>query len=222
MNNSLKKHLEQMIGVEDKVEKEIAVGCGVIIKEGDNFEKMVLLIQRSEKDHWPLHWEFPRGKCDKPVGEDIVHCVRREVKEETGLVVEPLGLIDTFEYIADKGTRKSISYNVLCKMTDPNQEVKLSKEHKDYKWVTSVGEVELLVNPDQKKTIIKVLNTGLMITDIPVGFTKSNQIKEGWFDVFGLVPPNPKLKYADLSKAKEKAKERIVGKLVKNYLEKIQ
>lgn len=211
--------IEKMIGMEDEVEVVVPVGCGVIIKEGENFEKMILLIQRSTKDHWPLHWEFPRGKCDKPLGEDINHCVKREVKEETSLDVEPLSLIDTFEYIADKGKRKSIAHNILCKMVDPDQKIKLSKEHQDYKWVTSIGEVELLVNPDQKKTLIKVFNPELKITDVPEsGFTKNNQIEEGWFDVFGLHPPNPKLRYDDLSKVKKKVKKRIVGE----YLERIQ
>jgi len=211
MKELYKKQLEQMIGVEDKIEKEIAVGCGVIIKEGENFEKMVLLIQRSEKDHWPLHWECPRGKCDKPIGEDIAHCVKREVKEETGLDVEPLGLIDTFEYIADKGTRKSVSYNIQCKLIDPNQKIKLSKEHRDYKWVTSMGEIELLVNPDQKRTLIKVLNPEIRITDVPEGFTKNNQVKEVRF-----------LTFSDLEKYKEKNRKTGSQKVVEKYLRRIQ
>jgi uncharacterized pyridoxamine 5'-phosphate oxidase family protein len=43
-------------------------------------------------------------------------------------------------------------------MINENQEVKLSKEHSNYKWVYSVGEAELLVNPELKKTIAKAFN----------------------------------------------------------------
>ena len=115
-----------------------------------------MLIRRSSTDHWKLIWEFPRGKSEK--GEDIKETLKREVKEETGLDVKIIKFIDKYKYIADKGKRISTQYNFLCKMEDPSQNIKLSFEHDDYRWIKTTGEAELLVPAEMKKTISKVLN----------------------------------------------------------------
>lgn len=174
-----KYFLEFLIGDEDNVETVMNAAAGVVYKLDENDRRQVLLIQRSATDHWPNFWEFPRGKCDKPIGESLLSCVKREVKEETGLIIKPVGLIDTFEYLADEGTRKSICHNFLCEMDDPDQPIKLSKEHQDYQWITEVGEAEMMLLPDQKKTIVKVLNRERPIVNYPQNdFTTNNKIEE--------------------------------------------
>jgi len=154
----MKLYQEFLMGQDDLVEKEINVAGAVIIKNNDEGTQSVLLIQRSKKDNWPNVWEFPRGKCDKGDNDKLKDCLKREVKEETGLDVEIIEFIDKYEYIADRGKRKSTQYNFLCRMKNPNQKIKLSFEHQDYRWITAVGEVELLVPSEMKKTISKVLN----------------------------------------------------------------
>jgi 8-oxo-dGTP pyrophosphatase MutT (NUDIX family) len=154
---------EDFISNDINVKERIDVAAAVIVKEIDK-RLFVLVIQRARDDHWPMHWELPRGKCDKPVGENIDHCLKREVKEETGLDVTPVKFISTYKYLAMKGERESICHNYLCYMDDPNQKVKLSKEHDDFKWIGEVGEVQLLVNPDQRKIIEKILNTDRTIS----------------------------------------------------------
>jgi len=179
MQKIYKTYLEAMMNDEAKVKIIIPVTAGLIVKEGENGEKLLLLIQRAKEDHWPNFWEAPRGKCDKPMGENLIHCLKREIKEETGLDIVPVEEIDTFEYLADKGTRKSICHNFLCRLKDPNQKVKLSHEHQDYKWIQSVGEAEMLVLPDQKKSIDKAFNIELQIVSYPENhFTKNNSIEE--------------------------------------------
>lgn len=166
---------ETLIGDEDNVEIVMNVAAGIIMRYNEDNRKQILMIQRAEDDHWPNHWEFPRGKCDKPIGESLLKCCAREIKEETGLDVEPVVLIDTFEYMADHGKRKSICHNFLCKMKNPDQKIKLSKEHQDYHWISEVGEAQLMALPDQKRTIEKVLNNDRPITSIPKNkFTKNN------------------------------------------------
>ncbi len=172
-------HIEMTIGEEDKVKVTMIVGAGVIYKEGENGERMILLIQRSSEDHWPLHWEFPRGKCDKPVGEAPNKCALREIKEESGLDVEIVQFLDKFIYLADKGTRRSICYNFLCKMKDPDQKIKLSDEHDSYRWITQMGEVDLMVAPEQRRTLELVLSTDNPIFNTPRNsFTQNNKIEE--------------------------------------------
>lgn len=141
---------------ESKITKFVNVAGAVITKENDDGTTSILLIRRSSTDHWKLIWEFPRGKVEK--GESIIDGLKREVKEETELNVKVIKYIDKYEYVADQGTRKSTQYNYLCKIDPPNQDVKLSFEHDDFRWVSSVGEIELLVPSEMKKTISKILN----------------------------------------------------------------
>jgi 8-oxo-dGTP pyrophosphatase MutT (NUDIX family) len=164
--------------ISDKPEIFVKAAAGVIFKEEDD-RRFILLIQRAKDDHWPLHYEFPRGKCDKPVGEDILKCLKREVKEETGLDITPVKYIDKFTYLAERGKRKTTCYNFLCKMDDPNQKIKLSKEHGDYKWIGEVGEAANLVMPEQRETIEKALNIGRAISSEPDNnFSEPNKMEE--------------------------------------------
>jgi 8-oxo-dGTP diphosphatase len=163
----MKLYQEFLIGQEDLVEKEVNVTGAVILKNNDEGTQSVLLIQRSRDDHWPNVWEFCRGKCDRGDKNKLKECLKREVKEEVGLDIEIIEFIDKYEYIADKGKRKSTQFNFLCKMIDPNQKIKLSSEHQDYRWVDSVGECELLIPSEMKKTISKVLNQDEKIVIYP-------------------------------------------------------
>ena len=163
----MKLYQEFLIGQDSKVEKEINVTGAIIVKNNDEETKSLLIIRRARDDHWPLVWEFPRGKCDHGDQNKLYECLKREVKEETGLDVEILKFIDKYDYIADEGKRKSTQYNFLCKMIDPNQAIELSKEHDDYRWIESAGETELLLPAEMKKTIHKILNIDIKITNYP-------------------------------------------------------
>ena len=173
------KYLKEIVNIsdKDKIETKVNVAGAVIMKFGERGETLVLLIQRSTEDHWPNFWEIPRGKCTS--SEKITICLKREVKEETGLDVIPIKFIDKFMYLADSGKRDSTQYNYLCKMKNPNQPIKLSKEHQDHQWITSVGEVELMTQPETKKTISKVLDRDERIVDYPTNdFSGDQQIEE--------------------------------------------
>lgn len=178
MDQTKVKQLESIISDEKDVETVVNAAAGVIVRIGDNNRPNVLLIQRASDDHWPLHWEFPRGKCDKPPGEDLIHCLKREVKEETGLDVKPIEKIDVIEYLADGGKRKTYCHDYLCMLIDPEQKIKLSKEHDSYKWVSEIGEVELMVMPEQKKTLEKILNTNRSIVSYPGNDHKIQHVEE--------------------------------------------
>ncbi len=68
------------------------LGVGAIILDGDS----VLLVERGRE---PLKgwWSLPGGVVE--TGEMLDQAVRREVREETGLEVELLGVIEIFERI---------------------------------------------------------------------------------------------------------------------------
>jgi len=78
----------------------------------------VLLVERGNP---PLegYWSLPGGVLE--AGETLVEGVRREVREETGLAVEPLALLEVFErIIRDAKGRPEYHYvllDYLCKAT---------------------------------------------------------------------------------------------------------
>ncbi len=76
----------------------------------------VLLVQRA---HEPLkgRWTIPGGMVE--VGEELREAVRRELKEETGLDVEPGKLIEVFDRIQTVGRRVRYHFVIadyLCRL----------------------------------------------------------------------------------------------------------
>ena len=90
------------------------VGVGALIfREG-----RVLLVRRG---HAPSlgEWSIPGGALE--VGETLAEGVKREVREETGLEVEPLATVDVVDRIArDETGRVQFHYvlvDFLCRVT---------------------------------------------------------------------------------------------------------
>ena len=89
------------------------VGVGGIVVH----ENRVLLVQRGTE---PLkgQWSIPGGLVD--VGETLREAVIREVREETGLYVEPIELIELLDRIHREGERVRYHYvlaDYLCRVT---------------------------------------------------------------------------------------------------------
>ncbi len=68
------------------------LGVGALIFEADS----ILLAMRGKPPLMGL-WSLPGGLVES--GESLDQAVRREVREETGLEVQPLGLLEVFERI---------------------------------------------------------------------------------------------------------------------------
>ncbi len=89
------------------------VGVGAVVVEAGR----VLLVRRGSE---PLkgHWSLPGGLLE--VGESLTEGVIREVREETGLTVEPLELVELLDRIHWEGDRVRYHYVIadyLCRMT---------------------------------------------------------------------------------------------------------
>lgn len=59
-------------------------------------DNAVLLVERAREPH-KGYWSLPGGVVE--TGETLIEAVRREVREETGLQVEPLAVVEIFERI---------------------------------------------------------------------------------------------------------------------------
>jgi ADP-ribose pyrophosphatase YjhB (NUDIX family) len=82
------------------------VGVGGVVIDRDR----ALLIRRGKE---PLkgEWSIPGGMLE--LGEELAAGVRRELKEETGLEVEPLECILVFDRIMRKGERVKYHYVIV-------------------------------------------------------------------------------------------------------------
>ena len=110
------------------------VSCRCIITDNDN----ILLLQRTKDDLFNAgKWEIPGGKIDP--GQSAEDSQIREIKEETGLDIEPDNsdtYIDSFIITDGRYSgSKYISIVGLAKVIKGN--VKLSPEHDDFNWVPS-------------------------------------------------------------------------------------
>jgi ADP-ribose pyrophosphatase YjhB (NUDIX family) len=88
------------------------VGVGAVVAEGGR----VLLVRRGTE---PLkgQWSLPGGLLE--LGESLTGGVIREVREETGLIVEPVELVELLDRIHREGERVRYHYVIadyLCRV----------------------------------------------------------------------------------------------------------
>lgn len=90
-----------------KMPGRIVLGVAAVIWDAQG---NVLLIRRA-KEPRKGQWSLPGGKLE--FGETLIEGVRREVREETGLEVEILGLVDVAETIRDASVGAADDHFVL-------------------------------------------------------------------------------------------------------------
>lgn len=112
------------------------------------------------------HWDFPRGGIEK--GESEEETARREIWEETG--IEDLEFIPGFRektfwfYRREEETIYKEAIFLLAQTK--TEEVKLSFEHKGYKWL-NYEEAEKQLTFKNGKVILEKANKFLKTTRIP-------------------------------------------------------
>lgn len=113
---------------EKRIAQRIVLG-GVVIKEG-----RVLILQRhNDEAIYPNMWELPSGKRENLESSEVA--LVREVREESGLDVEALAPISTFDYQVERHDElhDSTQINFLVRPIN-SKEVSLSNEHQAFAW----------------------------------------------------------------------------------------
>lgn len=134
--------------------KEISAGALVFYLE--NGKPLYLLLYKREAERKGIRYkemyEFPKGNLEK--GEKPEESTLREIKEETGLDVEILPnfkeKINWF-YRREKKTifKETIFFLAKAKTKD----VKISREHDAYEWLSFEAAIEKLKFGNQKKIL---------------------------------------------------------------------
>ncbi len=131
------------------------VGVGAVIVAGDR----ALLVRRASE---PLsgEWSVPGGMLE--LGETLRDGVRREVLEETGLVVEPGEVLDIFDSIFTDGEGRTQYHYVLidymCRLI--SGEARAGSDVSEVRWVSESELPSLRLRDSIEQVVRKGLNRG--------------------------------------------------------------
>ena len=96
-----------------------------------SYKNKLLILQRNKDDSLGGFWDLPGGNLE--FLEKMETGMKREIKEETGLKVSKVELIETKEIIVKLKRKHFLLF--LYKTETSSDKIKLSKEHQDYRWI---------------------------------------------------------------------------------------
>lgn len=113
-----------------------------------------LLVRRG---HEPLkgEWSIPGGLLE--VGEGLAEAVRRELKEETGLEVEPLEIVAAFDRILREGRRVKYHFVIIdyaCRLKRGGR-LRPASDVLDARWVRRKDLPQYHLTPMATRVILK-------------------------------------------------------------------
>lgn len=128
-----------------------------IFQEPESKNRRILLLQRASHDTFPNAWELPGGHVEPD--EKINDAVRREVEEETSLIVANIiGELKPMTWESKSKTQSNVQLNYVVKV-QPGGTVKPDpKEHSDWRWATLEDLESLYITPEMRKVVQDALN----------------------------------------------------------------
>jgi len=110
-----------------------------------------LLLKRAEKEIYPGLWQMVTGKIKKK--EKAFEAALREIKEETGLIPSNLWVIPNVNLFYSHEKDYISLLPVFAAKVDGDSEIKICKEHCEYKWVKPAAIKLLFAWPGQVQSV---------------------------------------------------------------------
>lgn len=110
-----------------------------------------LLLKRSPKQYYPNIWQMVTGKIKE--NEFAYQTALREIKEETSLTPENIWVAPTVNSFYSPDKDYICLLPVFAAKVKFDSEVKLSKEHTEYKWLSPEEAKNLLAWDGQRKSV---------------------------------------------------------------------
>ncbi|GFR69172.1 Bis(5'-nucleosyl)-tetraphosphatase [asymmetrical]-like Protein [Elysia marginata] len=132
---------------------EPVVAAGFIIFRKIQSQPEYLLLQTSYGQH---HWTPPKGHVDP--GESEFETALRETEEEAGIKKDQMRIIENFQRTLNyqvNGKPKRVVY-WLSELRNPQDHIKLSDEHTDFKWQQLDSACNLAQFPDMVELLKEV------------------------------------------------------------------
>lgn len=133
--------------------------AGIIVFRMENKEPEFLILH-----YGAGHWDFPKGHVEE--GESEEQTALRETEEETGIkeIIFVPGFRNSISYFF-KRKKETVKKEVIFFLAETKTKaVKLSFEHKDYKWLNYEDAMKQL-NFDNAKEMLKRANDFLSSHD---------------------------------------------------------
>ena len=127
-------------------EKEIGISQKAVIYREDG--KILALRRTASAPSRPLYWDLPGGQLE--FGEEPKEDIEREIKEEAGIDVKDLKFLDVFATFND---RKQFWLTIGYRAKAVKDEIKLSFEHDDFRWITPDEFLKLKASPKNKQFV---------------------------------------------------------------------
>lgn len=116
-----------------------------------NGELEFLLLKRSPEQYYPNLWQMVSGKIKE--NETAYQSAIREIKEETGLTPEKFWVAPTVNSFYSPDKDYICLLPVFAARVKDECEIKLSKEHTEYKWLNPEDAKQLLAWDGQRKSV---------------------------------------------------------------------
>lgn len=118
------------------------------------YDERILIVKRASPPSIGK-WSIPGGVIE--IGETAEEAVRREVREEVGIDIQDVELLDIYDSITrDENGRVRYHYLIVEYLARPSSlEIKHSEEVLEYRWVTLEEITRLDVTPSLRELLKK-------------------------------------------------------------------
>lgn len=128
---SKKDIMEMFLKEQGNITPKLGVDSAITNNKGQ-----ILVLERNDDT-----WGMPGGWAD--IGESPFETAIRETFEETGLIIKPVGYLAITHKTPQThpGFASQVNICVTSKPVSKSQEITLSHEHSDFKWIDSIDQI---------------------------------------------------------------------------------